>query len=316
MNMKMIRGGAFPTMVTPYNKAGDVDYGAVRAMTEWYWEKGCDGIFASCQSSEIHELSLADRARLSATVLETAESLARGGDRPRMTVVASGHVSRDRAEQEAELRAVAETGCDALILISNRMDAANLSEDAWLKDTEHLMNVLPEEIPLGVYECPRPYKRLLSDRMLSFCAQSGRFAFMKDTCCDAAVIARRMKLLEGTPMLLLNANGQTLLDSLRAGAHGYCGVMCNFHPELFVWLCHNFEKDPARADLVQSFLGCAAFLESLAYPVIAKYHLKEIEGLPLESISARTRDERECTEYHRACIRQMDLLARHIKTLI
>jgi 4-hydroxy-tetrahydrodipicolinate synthase len=139
---------------------------------------------------------------------------------------------------------------------------------------------------------------------------------MKDTCCDAAVIARRMKLLEGTPMLLLNANGQTLLDSLRAGAHGYCGVMCNFHPELFVWLCHNFEKDPARADLVQSFLGCAAFLESLAYPVIAKYHLKEIEGLPLESISARTRDERECTEYHRACIRQMDLLARHIKTLI
>ena len=175
---------------------------------------------------------------------------------------------------------------------------------------------LPEEIPLGVYECPRPYKRLLTDRMLSFCAQSGRFAFMKDTCCDAAVIARRMKLLEGTPMLLLNANGQTLLDSLRSGAHGYCGVMCNFHPELFVWLCHNFEKDPARADLVQSFLGCAAFLESLAYPVIAKYHLKEIEGLPLECISARTRDERECTEYHRACIRQMDLLAKHINTLI
>ena len=316
MDMKFIRGGAFPTMVTPYNKAGDVDYGAVRAMTEWYWEKGCDGIFASCQSSEIHELSRRDRARLSATVLQTAEDLARGSDRPRMTVVASGHVSTDREEQIAELRAVAETGCDALILISNRMDVANTSEDAWIRDTELLMAALPEEIPLGVYECPRPYKRLLTDRMLSFCAQSGRFAFMKDTCCDAAVIARRMKLLEGTPMLLLNANGQTLLDSLRSGAHGYCGVMCNFHPELFVWLCHNFEKDPARADLVQSFLGCAAFLESLAYPVIAKYHLKEIEGLPLECISARTRDERECTEYHRACIRQMDLLAKHINTLI
>ncbi len=309
--------GAYPTMITPYTKNGAVDYGAVKAMTEWYFEKGCDGIFAVCQSSEIHELSLADRVGIAKTVKETADRLsAADHSRAPMGVVASGHISYDPDEQVRELSAVADTGVDALILISNRMDIANTSEDAWIRDTEALIKRLPESTPLGVYECPRPYKRLMSDKMLSFCANTGRFAFMKDTCCDAAWIARRVKILEGTPMKLLNANGQTTLDSLRAGGAGYCGIMCNFHPELFVWLCRNFEKEPKLAELVQSFLGTAAFTEQMAYPCTAKFHMKEIEGLPLACVSSRVRDERELSDYQKDCVRQMETLAAYMKTLI
>ena len=309
--------GAYPTMVTPFQADGSVDYGAVRALTEWYYEKGCEGIFASCQSSEIFELSLYDRVHLAKTVKETADKLSRENpSRAPMKVVASGHVSYDREEQIKELNSVADTGVDAVILISNRLDIPNTSDDAWISDAEYLMNHLPSEMPLGVYECPRPYKRLMSDKMLRFCAESGRFHFMKDTCCDADVIARRVEILKGTPMKLLNANGQTLLASLRSGAAGYCGVMCNFHPELFVWLCRHFEESPEKADLLQSFLGTAAFTEQLAYPVTAKYHLKEIEGLPLSSLFTRVRSEKELTDYHKDCVRQMDALATHMKKII
>ena len=304
-------------MVTPFAADGSVDYGAVCALTEWYFEKGCEGIFASCQSSEIFELSRHDRVQLAKTVKETADRLSRENpSRAPMKVVASGHISYDREEQIAELNAVADTGVDAVILISNRMDIPNTSDDAWISDTEYLMKHIPEEIPLGVYECPRPYKRLMSDRMLRFCAESGRFHFMKDTCCDADVIARRVKILEGTPMKLLNANGQTLLSSLRADAAGYCGVMCNFHPELFVWLCNNFEKYPEKADLLQSFLGTAAFTEQMSYPVTAKYHLKEIEKLPLSSLFTRVRSQNELTDYQKDCVHQMALLADHMKKII
>lgn len=309
--------GAYPTMITPYNRDGSVDYGAVRALTEWYHEKGCDGIFAACQSSEIVYLSEKDRVGLAKTVADTAAELAKTHpDRAPMTVVASGHVSYDPDEQVHELRAVAETGVDAVILISNRMDIANTSSDAWIAETDRLLSRLPENIPLGAYECPLPYKRLMSDEMLDYCAHTGRFAFMKDTCCDAAVMARRVQIIKDTPMKLLNANGQTLLETLRAGAFGYCGIMCNFHPELFVWLCRHYKDEPEKADLIQSFIGTAAFTEQLAYPVTAKYHLSELEGLPFDSLRARSRDERELTDYHKSCIRQMKLLADHMLSLL
>ena len=311
-----MRTQAFPTMVTPFNRDGSVDAGAARAMVDWYFENGCGGIFAACQSSEIFYLTEAERVLLTKTVVGRVRELAaEHPERKRMTVVASGHVSDSFEDQVRELSAVAEEGPDTVILISNRMDLENTSDDDWIRDTERLMDRLPG-ISLGVYECPYPYKRLMSERMLDFCGKSGRFAYMKDTCCDAAVMARRCERLKGTPMMLYNANAQTLLESLRSGAAGYCGVMCNFHPDLYAWLCANWEKDPETAQVVQAFLGTAAFTESLAYPVTAKYHLKEIAALPLSAVDARTRPASDLTEYHKSCVRQVETLARAVRERI
>ena len=54
--MKNINNGAYVTMITPYDDKGNVDYGAVNALAEWYCYNNIDGIFASCQSSEIQRL--------------------------------------------------------------------------------------------------------------------------------------------------------------------------------------------------------------------------------------------------------------------
>ncbi|MBQ3126327.1 MAG: dihydrodipicolinate synthase family protein, partial [Clostridia bacterium] len=172
---------AFPTMVTPYNHDGSVDYGAAEAMVEWYWKKGCDGIFAVCQSSEIFYLTLEERAELAKRVKRKADALA-AADKSRvpMTIVASGHVSDTLADQVRELSAVAESGADAIILISNRMDIENISDEAWIADTERLIEALPDGLCYGVYECPAPYKRLLTPKMLDFCAKR-EFRFIKDT---------------------------------------------------------------------------------------------------------------------------------------
>ena len=160
---------AFVTMVTPYRRDGSVDAGAMRAMTDWYAAAGLGGIFASCQSSEIFFLSEAERVLHAKTVVRRAEELAREHpERPKMTVVASGHVSDAFDDQVHELKAVADTGADTVILISNRMDIENTGDDAWIRDTERLLNAIPD-VRFGVYECPYPYKRLMSERMLSFC---------------------------------------------------------------------------------------------------------------------------------------------------
>ena len=114
---------------------------------------------------------------------------------------------------------------------------------------------------LGLYECPYPFKWVLGEQELAFCANTGRFHFLKDTCCDLARIRQRLTQLEGNELKLFNANTSTLLDSLRAGAAGFSGVMANFHPELYVWLCDHYAEDPSRAEMLQSFLTLASQLE-------------------------------------------------------
>ncbi len=298
-----VKGGVYPTMITPY-KNGEIDYETCEKLVEWYWNMGCDGIFAVCQSSEIFYLSLEERVLLTRTVIKKSRELAqKDKSREPMMIVASGHVSDDFEEQVKELSAIAQEKPDAIILINNRLDIANTSEEKWIEDAEKLIARLPEDMPLGVYECPKPYKRLLSEKVVKWCISTGRFFFIKDTCCDKKTIADRLKWSEGTQLKLFNANGQTLLDTLRAGAYGYCGVMANFHPELYVRLMHA-DYYSEEATLLQDYLGLTSRLEALTYPCCAKYYLNEFVGIPMETY-ARSNDERNFTDYQKHCINQM-----------
>lgn len=311
MNKKL---GVFPTMVTPYTKEGKVDYKGVQALVEWYWKKGCDGIFAVCQSSEIFFLTLEERVNIGKTVVEKAKALAEvDKTRKPMKVVVSGHVSDSFEDQVEELTAMSGVGADALILISNRMDIANTTDEKWIEDLHKLIEKIPANMPLGLYECPKPYKRLLTKKMLEACKATGRFAFIKDTCCDAEMIKERIEVLKDCDIGLYNANAQTLLETLRAGADGYCGVMANFHPEIYKWLFDNADKK--EAELVQAFVCMTAFTESLAYPATAKYYVNAHEGIKIEPIS-RAVDCNLITEYQKSCLAQMKTLGDFLKKQI
>ena len=56
--------------------------------------------------------------------------------------------------------------------------------------------------------------------------------------------------------------------------------MGNFHPQLYAWLCRNWQADPAGAERLQAFLGVSSALEARAYPVCAKHYL-QLEGVPI-----------------------------------
>lgn len=303
--------GAYPTMITPYTAEGKIDFETVKKYVKFYYDNGCDGIFSVCQSSEIAYLTVEERVELNKTVYDEIIKLSQNGGR-RMTVVSSGHVADSIDDQAHELNLIAESGTDALILITNRLDINNEGDDVWIKNAEALLEKLPKDIGLGLYECPLPYKRLVTPKILKWCLDTGRFYFMKDTCCDAAMIRERLEILKGSHFKLLNANCQTLLDSLKNGGAGYCGIMCNYHPAIYVWLCKNFEKEPRIVALVQSFICMSGFTEvGLAYPLTAKYHMG-LCGIPTENYSRNRRSE-ELTEYARDCMKQMKLLSDYIE---
>ena len=244
--MNGIKKGIWPTMITPYDREGRVDLNAAKRIVDWYARRNCDGIFAVCQSSEMFNLSLEERVALARTVVEAAQG--------RLEVIASGHISDDPQAQVEELGAIAETGVKAVVMVSNRLAREDEDDEVWIRNAQRILDALPG-VTFGVYECPYPYKRLMTERTLGWCARSGRFAFLKDTCCDARMIRERIQVIRREaaaagvePLGLYNANTMTLLETLRDGASGFSGVMGNLHPELYVWLDQNWREQPEKAE--------------------------------------------------------------------
>lgn len=147
--------GIVPVMLTPFDDAGAIDYAGLERLIEWYLAHGSDALFAVAQSSEMQFLSLAERAELARFVVERV-----GG---RVPVVASGHISDDLDAQVAELRAAAESGAQAVVLVTNHLDPQREGTAVFLDRLRRLLARLPSDLPLGLYECPAPYRRLLTD---------------------------------------------------------------------------------------------------------------------------------------------------------
>ncbi|MDR1932101.1 MAG: dihydrodipicolinate synthase family protein [Spirochaetales bacterium] len=277
--------GCWPTMITPFTEDNRIDFKAVREITEWFISRGCDGIFAVCQSSEMFFLSEQEKLDLAAAVKEAAAG--------RVKVIASGHTAAEPAKQIEELGKMAETGVEAVVLVSNRLAKENEGEDVFVKNFENIKRQLPH-VTFGMYECPYPYLRLLKTDFLKSCAENKSLVFLKDVCCSKKILEERISAIRGFSLALFNANTATLLDSLIAGADGYNGVMGNFHIDIYKWLYTNFKQDPELAREVSDFLTIAAVCEARAYPMSAKYHFAAT-GIPM-GITTRAKDEKLLNE--------------------
>lgn len=280
---KEFPNGVYPVMLTPFTENNEVDYEALGKLVDWYIEKGVNGLFADCQSSEMFFLSLEERVKIGEFVKKHADG--------RVPVVTSGHISDSLEDQAKELTAIAGTGADAVILLTNRLAKENESDEVWLENLKKLLEMIPKDVPLGFYECPYPYKRIISPELLKWCADTGRFYFIKDTSCDIENMKAKLEVIKGTNLKLFNANTSTLFETLELGASGYSGVMANFHPELYVKLCNIYKEDPSKARKIADFLTVASLIERQVYPVNAKFYQKSIGNF--NSIMTRTRDIKE-----------------------
>ncbi len=286
--IKTINRGVYPAMLTPYTADMEVDYGAVKALTQWYAEKGCQGVFSTCLSSEIFGgkddcgqpysgLTLEERVKVAKATVEAAPAS--------MDVVVSGHTRPVTGRGMEELKAMADTGAKALVLISGLLADDDEDEDAIRRNLDKVMNAIPD-IDLGFYECPLPYWRPLSAELLGELARTGRFVFMKDTTCSTAMMKPKLDAVRGTRLQIFNANSATLLDTVRDGCAGLCGVMANYHPDLYVKLMELADNnDPAAQELMDE-LGVLASIQYPSYPASAKAYLQR-EGLPFASIGTR-----------------------------
>lgn len=263
--------GLWPVMLTAFQEDRAIDWVGVDALTDWYLDKGAAGLFSVCLSSEMYELSSQERFDLAARVVARA-----GG---RVPVVVTGTFGGPVGSQAEFARRLADTGVAAVILIVNQFAAVAEPDTVWQARVEQFLEDT-DGIPLGLYECPVPYHRLLSPELLRWAAGTGRFVWMKDTCCDVAVERAKIAACRGTPLRWFNAHVPSLLASLQAGGDGFSGIAANLYPELFSWLCAEFAKQPERAAALQRKLTLWDLAIRQGYPHSAKSFLRR-RGLPI-----------------------------------
>lgn len=222
--MKRLPGGLWPVMITPFEPDNTIDHTNLKKLIDIYLASGAAGMFANCLSSEMFQLTAAERLELTKTVVEHCKG--------KVPVVVTGTFYLHGRDNATFIKQMHDLGADTVILISGIIAEPWESDDILKRRIEEIMEDTGD-IPLGLYECPVPYKRIISAEMMGWLAGTGRFFYQKDTTCDNAAIKRKIDKIAGSVFQLYNADTPTALQSLRDGGMGISPISGNFYPELY-----------------------------------------------------------------------------------
>lgn len=260
--------GFIPVMLTPLYEDYSIDYEGVARLTEIYINAGASGLFANCLSGEMYELSNQERLHLVETVVKTAKG--------RVPVIATGTLGGTIEEMVDFSKKLYKTGIEAIIVINSILVHENESDTLFLEKMKKFM-ALTGEIPLGIYECPMPYKRLITNEILQELLPTSRLIYLKDTCLDIEKVKARNEIGKPYNFGIYDAFMVNAVNSLRAGVMGLSCIQGNYFPELVVWLCNNYRwlEEEENLIAVQNFFDENMNLMHDTYPTSAKYILQK-----------------------------------------
>lgn len=268
--MKALPRGFIPVMLTPFHDDLSVDYSTLRKLCDYYIDNGAVGLFANCLSSEMYELSSEERVAVIKTVIEQTAG--------RVPVVATGTFGGDIGEMASFSNQVYTLGVDAIIILNNQFVSAEESDEVFLSRMKQWMELTPG-VPFGIYECPIPYKRLVSLPVLLELLSSGRLCYHKDTSLNIDQVKSKIQAGLGARFGVYDAYMVHAKASLEAGSMGLSCIQGNFFPGLLANFCLQPSVD------FQAFLTENMDLMHSAYPTSAKYILQK-QGFPI-SLSTR-----------------------------
>jgi len=269
--------GFIPVMLTPFTADLQVDYPGLSRLTEFYLDAGAVGLFANCLSSEMYELSPQERLEVIDAVVKQVAG--------RVPVVATGTIGGSIPEMAEFSKQVYALGVDAVIILNNQFVNEDETDELFLERMQEWLALTPG-IPFGIYECPVPYKRLVSIPVLGDLLVTGRLVYHKDTSLKIDEVRAKIHAGENYIFGLYDAYIEHAIDSLSAGAKGLSCIQGNYFPDLIVKLC----AAPKKYAEIQEFLSAHMELMHQSYPTSAKYVLQKM-GFPINLATRRKVDE-------------------------
>ena len=266
-----------PVMITPFQQNGKIDLDGVSHLIDFYLAAGVKGFFANCLSSEMYHLNKEERLTLTRHVVKHVKGV--------VPVVATGSFGSTTQEQVEFAKEIYDTGINAVILISSHYATKEQSDSTLLGNIERMLE-LTGNIPMGLYECPSPYKRIISPEIFKSLLETKRMIYHKDTSIDQEKIKAKLDLIKNNPLEFYDAHTANTTFSLQHGAKGMSAISGNFYPEVLVWMCNHSTDQVRQADVkwLQHELTKAEDIISQAYPMSSKYFLRK-RGLPILPVS-------------------------------
>jgi len=252
---------------TPMNRDLSIDWDGVDRMTDWYIDRGVTGLFTCSRSSEVEFLTPEERIQLTERVAKRAAG--------RAGVIASATYGNGASAQEEadSIKATMDAGADAAILITNHLGSRGAAESVWFDQLKSIVD-LTDDVPLGFYECPTPWMRIIPENVYGWAAHSGRFVYHKDVSHDPVQYELKINAGAGTPMRFYNAQISTMIESRQLGADGFSGPCAGVFPELTVWLVENSDQDTPETRAAQRLLTIAEGVGGTKFPSAAKQLLE------------------------------------------
>lgn len=266
----------WPVMLTPMNWDRTIDWAGVDRLTDWYIDAGITGLFTNSRSSEVEFLSPDERVKLAERVVKRADG--------RAAVVATGSYGASATEEIESIKKIADVGADAVVLLTNHLGSQARSEAEWTGQLEAIVEGTGD-IPLGFYECPTPWKRLVPANVFGWAARTGRFVFHKDLTFNANDMKDKIEAAKGTPLRIYNGEITSTYQSIIAGAHGHSGLASTCNPRLMLWLCANAHLNDDRVRQVQRIMSVFERAIELGYPSSLKQLLAATSELDITPIS-------------------------------
>lgn len=271
-----------PVMITPFNLKAKVDLDAVSRLIDFYLAAGVNGFFANCLSSEMYSITEDERLELTAHVVKYVNG--------RVPVVATSSFGLTIDDKADFTKKIYDTGIDAAILITGHYANIEDNDDTLLRNFERMFK-LTGTIPLGMYECPAPYKRILGTEVFKTLISTGRFVYHKDTSISLESVKAKLDVVKDADSRFefYDAHSPNAMYSLQMGAKGMSSISGNFYPEILVWMVNNATNPEKQEEVkwLQAQISRVDPLIHVAYPMSAKYFLQK-RGLPVRTISRAT----------------------------
>ena len=261
-------------MLTPFTDKDRVDVEVLDRYVDWLIDHGAAGLFPVALSGEMYEMDEGERLQLAARVAARAR-----GRVPVAAAVAEGH-SSDAAAIAVAVERLAATGVDVVVLVASVVLAEG-DEEARLRDVVETVIARNPDVMLGIYECPLPYHRVLSEDTVAWLAGTGRFAFFKETSHDVGRMRERVRIAGDSGMRIFNAGIENLAESVQVGVAGLSGWIANVYPDAVAKLCGlaSEEGPTERVLALQHALAEVEQRMSPGYPGSAKLLVEARAGI-------------------------------------
>ena len=225
--------GIIPAFYACYDKNGEIDAAAVRALAEYFIGKGVKGLYVGGSSGECIYQSVAERK----LVLENVMAVAKG----KLTIIA--HVACNNTADSRELAAHAEAqGVDAIAAIPPIY--FHLPEHAIAKYWNDISDAAPNT-DFIIYNIPQLAGVALTPSLLKEMQKNPRVVAVK----NSSMPVQDIQMWKDAGVLVFNGPDEQYISGLAMGACAGIGGTYAVMPELFLKVYEHFQKgemEPAR----------------------------------------------------------------------